>query len=253
MKKLSVVTISYNEKENIGRTIESVIRFRGGNDLIEYIVIDGGSRDGTQGVIAEYEACLDFYVSESDGGIYDAMNKGINACSGEYVCFVNAGDEISYFDAERLLNSLSGNIVSFGKVFLDYKGNIIRKVPNISSLRNVYSFMPLNHQGLCVKKSIYDKVGLYSLDYKICADNEWLIRYLAHYSNKDLISFSDIVFVSMQRGGVSDVSETLPQRSKEHYRMRQAHGVGIIYNCLLTARYYFTRKLKYIVKSICFQ
>ena len=98
--KYSIITINYNNKEGLKRTIESVINqsFRD----FEYIVIDGGSTDGSLDILHEYNADITYWVSEPDKGIYNAMNKGIDKASGEFINFMNSGD--CYYDREVLMN-----------------------------------------------------------------------------------------------------------------------------------------------------
>ena len=94
MKPLfSIITVTYNAVDTLERTIRSVISQR---EHIEYIIIDGGSTDGTQEIVDVYKSYISYFVSEKDSGIYDAMNKGLKAATGEYVWFLNAGDTIHF-------------------------------------------------------------------------------------------------------------------------------------------------------------
>ena len=99
--KISVITVCYNDRERIEKTILSVLSQSYGN--LEYIVIDGGSTDGTVDIIKKYANRIAYFVSESDEGIYDAMNKGLRKAVGEWVCFLNAGD---LFVSESVLNTI---------------------------------------------------------------------------------------------------------------------------------------------------
>ena len=106
--KFSIITVNYNNKEGLRKTIESVIHqtFRD----FEFIVIDGGSTDGSDDVLKEYDAQIDYWVSEPDGGIYQGMNKGIKKATGEYLNFMNSGD---CFYASNILG------IKFDKFTLD--------------------------------------------------------------------------------------------------------------------------------------
>ena len=90
MAKYSIITINYNNADGLRRTIESVVSQT--FDDYEYVIIDGGSTDGSVDVIKEYENKISYWVSEKDGGIYNAMNKGVKASNGEYLIFMNSGD-----------------------------------------------------------------------------------------------------------------------------------------------------------------
>src|ERR1035437_822845 len=93
MKKISVITICLNERDNIEKTIKSVIN-QNSTDF-EYLVIDGGSIDGTTEIISKYNDKLSYFISEKDSGIYSAMNRGIKNSTGEYLLFLNGGDYLS--------------------------------------------------------------------------------------------------------------------------------------------------------------
>lgn len=118
--KLSIITVVFNAKNEIKETIESVIILKK-RFLIEYIVIDGGSSDGTNKIIDEFASGIDKYVSERDAGIYDAMNKGIALASGRWILFMNAGDHMmpisndlwSSLDEDFVL--VSGNTIVYGQ------------------------------------------------------------------------------------------------------------------------------------------
>ncbi len=117
--KISIVTVCYNAERNIEKTILSVINQT--YDNIEYIVIDGGSNDGTLSVINKYASKIDKVISEPDKGIYDAMNKGITLAKGDWINFMNAGD--SYVDS-CVLKLVSDNINSncdmiYGDIILE--------------------------------------------------------------------------------------------------------------------------------------
>ena len=103
--KLSVITINYNNRDGLQRTLESV--FNQTCQDFEFIVIDGGSNDGSRDVIANYNSNIDFWVSEKDAGIYNAMNKGIKKANGDFVIFMNSGDT---FCNENVLKNCSSEI-----------------------------------------------------------------------------------------------------------------------------------------------
>ena len=90
---ISIITINLNNKDGLKRTIESVIN-QNKFDIIEYIIIDGGSTDGSVDIIKEYNDKITYWVSEKDKGIYNAMNNGIKASSGDYLLFLNSGDHL---------------------------------------------------------------------------------------------------------------------------------------------------------------
>ena len=114
--KISVITVVYNDKEGLEKTIQSVLSQTYGN--VEYIVVDGRSTDGTVDVIKKYEQEIDIWVSEPDEGIYDAMNKGIKMASGEWLNFMNAGDV--FYDENVLFKAFSIDIKNKEFMYSDY-------------------------------------------------------------------------------------------------------------------------------------
>ena len=102
---ISIITVVYNDIENIEETILSVLSQT--YDNIEFIVIDGASNDGTVDVIKKYDKKIDYWISEKDGGIFDAMNKGIKLSKGDYINFMNSGD---FFTSPDLVNEVAKNL-----------------------------------------------------------------------------------------------------------------------------------------------
>ena len=109
MNKISIITVNYNDREGLKKTIESVIN-QTWQDF-EFIIIDGGSTDGSREVIEQYKDKIDYWISEPDKGIYNAMNKGIKAASGEFLLFLNSGDRlIDKNITEKVISKLESNI-----------------------------------------------------------------------------------------------------------------------------------------------
>lgn len=164
--KISIVTVVYNCVGTIEETILSVIN-QTYND-IEYIIIDGGSTDGTQEIIKKYVEKISFWVSEPDKGIYDAMNKGIVAASGAYVYFLNVGDK--FYSKETLYNllKLSNNEdVIYGNscIISDNDEKILK-----AKSRNIdWRTMPYCHQSVIIKRELL-MLNLFDISFKIAAD-----------------------------------------------------------------------------------
>jgi len=167
-KLLSIVTINYNNLDGLNRTINSVISQSFRN--FEYIIIDGGSTDGSKELIERFENSFFFWISEQDKGIYDAMNKGINVASGQWILFLNSGD---CFFNENTLDSIFKNRrlnkydVIYGSVAQIIKNEINEIKP--SELCSFFYKMPFCHQSSLVKTSLL-KNRRFDLQYKIAAD-----------------------------------------------------------------------------------
>lgn len=204
---ITVITVVYNGAATLRDTIESVINQR--YDNIEYIVIDGGSSDATIDILRQYDQFIDYWLSEKDAGIYDAMNKGILLSSGEYVGMLNSDD---MFKSEQVVQDI---VDSFNKTQVDAVFScltIVDKNNLNKTLRNyrVSQFTPAwlrigimpPHPTFYCKKSCYEKAGKYKLDYDIAADFEMLVRLLI--KQKISWSFMDKISVIMRSGGVSN-------------------------------------------------
>jgi len=203
---ISVITVVFNGDKTLELTIQSVITQTYKN--VEYIVIDGGSTDSTLSIVRKYENNIDYWVSEQDFGIYDAMNKGIAICSGEYVGMLNSDD---FFSSENSLQEIADRFCNlkvdavFACLNIVDKNNlekIIRKyrVAKLSSALLRIGVMPAHPTFYC-KRSCYVAGGMYKTDYKIVADFEMLTRLFL--KQKITWSFLNKVTVIMCAGGVS--------------------------------------------------
>lgn len=176
MPKLSVITINFNNKDGLERTIRSVIA-QTFTDY-EYIVIDGGSTDGSVEIIKKYASGITYSVSEKDGGIYNAQNKGIKVAKGEYCLFLNSGDFL--VDKKVLNNVFSKNHsedILYGNMMIDWgnKKVTLGKMPDAISLYHMYTDT-LWHPVSFIKKQLFEKYGNYDERYKIVADYEFFFR-----------------------------------------------------------------------------
>ncbi len=174
--KLSIITTCKNEAANIAKTIESVVKQT--FDRYEYIVVDGGSVDGTLEIIESYRDSITKYVSENDRGIWHAMNKGISLADGEYVYFLNAGDKLCELDTLRRVfndDERTEDIV-FGNIIEDYGDRKVQKnYSDTISIKYLLSNM-ICHQATFVRKVLFDKYGYFDERYKFVADYEFLWR-----------------------------------------------------------------------------
>jgi glycosyltransferase involved in cell wall biosynthesis len=207
--KVSIITVTYNSSRTLADTIESVLRQTYTD--IEYIVVDGGSKDGTVDIIRQYEPRFKGrmkWVSESDKGIYDAMNKGIRMSTGDVVGLLNSDD---YFT----MNDVIANIVPafndrdidavYGDIHFVRESAPDKCIRYYSSARFSkgwlrFGFMPA-HPSFYARKSVFDRAGLYKTDYKIGSDYEMMVRLFWRYHIKAKYLKKD--FVTMREGGLS--------------------------------------------------
>lgn len=171
---ITIVTVVYNAVGLIEETIQSVLSQKFAQK--EYIIIDGGSTDGTVDVIRRYEEQIDYFVTEPDRGIYDAMNKGLAQAKGEWLSFMNAGD--TFYD-HRVLSQVFKDFAvnNYEKDVKIVYGNVALKIAGhpdtIKSLDNIRCEMEpfsLNHQSTFTRTDFLKEVGGYDISYKIAAD-----------------------------------------------------------------------------------
>lgn len=185
--KISIITVSYNAVLSIESTILSVLNQSYSN--IEYIIIDGGSTDGTVDIIKKYDSKISYWVSEVDNGIYDAMNKGILQASGEWINFMNSGD--SFFEKNVVENVFFDEIndlyaVVYGNTEFIYADRV-QIVKQIND--EVHKYMPACHQSIFCR-TIEMKKRLFDANLKIAADFKFFyLLYLsgAQYMYKDIV------------------------------------------------------------------
>lgn len=202
--KISIITVCYNSSSTIEKTILSVASQTYKN--IEYIIVDGNSKDSTVAIVEKHNDVISKWISESDKGLYDAMNKGIAMASGDLIGILNSDDTFNS-------DSVIGEIVDFHKKYdIDASvGNIVQHKENGKIIR-LYSskfwnpekltigFMP-PHPSVFFKKNLFEKFGNYDLGFKIGADYELIARFFL--KNKITWKYSDITTTAMLVGGLS--------------------------------------------------
>ncbi len=175
--KLSVITIVFNNVKDIERTMLSVINQTYKN--IEYIIIDGCSTDGTLEVIEQYRPQIGIFISEKDKGIYDAMNKGLAVATGDYVLFMNSGDEI--YEPEtvaKIFSAYADADIYYGETeMINADGESLgarrHQIPKQLKLSSFKFGMSVSHQAIYIKKSITEK---YDERYRLSSDIDWILK-----------------------------------------------------------------------------
>ncbi len=177
--KVSIITIVYNGETTLESTIKSIAFQTYSN--IEYIIVDGNSKDKTIDIIKKYDSIITKWISENDKGIYDAMNKGFQMATGDYVWFMNSGDEI--YNASTLENIFSAEAdadIYYGDtIMIDNDGNTIgnRRLtpPKHLTWKSFKKGMLVSHQSFIAKRNITE---LYNTKYNYSADFEWCLQAL---------------------------------------------------------------------------
>lgn len=192
--KVSVVTINYNGAHWLDATLQSVLSQTYPD--IEYIIIDGGSTDGSVNIIKGYEGRISYWVSEPDKGIYHAMNKGILQAKGDYLSFMNSGDVFHSTTAiEELVNNLDGNDFIFGNIILKEKDrNRLLQYPAVLDFR-FFLERAIPHQSSLIRRGLFDTFGLYNENWKISSDWEFFLLCICkHNCSYKYIDFTVCVY-----------------------------------------------------------
>lgn len=226
--KVSVITVSYNSAATIADTLRSV-EHQSHSD-IEYIVVDGASTDGTQELIRSGSTRVSRFISEPDGGIYDAMNKGLVLATGDRIGFLNADDVFADRDAVARIAAV-GRSHEFVYGDIEYvsaegSGRVVRRwrsgTYHVSRLR--YGWMPA-HPAFYASRALIADVGGFDMNYRIAADYDFMLRCLLSCSGTG--SYVDEVLVKMRTGGASNRSaKALWRKSREDLRIARSHRLG---------------------------
>jgi len=226
--KISIITVTYNAEKLVERTVKSVLAQTFSS--IEYIIIDGASVDGTLWIIEKYKPRIQKVISEMDKGIYDAMNKGLQVATGDYVLFLNAGDEF-YSDTtlNDVFSSSSDADVYYGNTkVVDLYGNEIGdrrlKPPEKLNWKSFMFGMSVSHQSFIAKRSLCD---VYDLRYSISADIDWVIKILKK-SHK--IENTKRYISKFLEGGTS--SRTRPKALAERFSIMVKHYGWFVTICI---------------------
>lgn len=198
---ITVVTVVFNGAATLEQTIQSVVNQT--YDNVEYIIVDGASTDGTLDIVRKYEDKIDYWQSEPDGGIYDAMNKGIELATGDYVAMLNSGD--SYIEKilekiAEIIKTHNGDIL-YGVVKC-FENGVFTKVEGKSA--EALPIGMLAHQSAFMPMGLHKKYGGYDTSFKIAADYDFFLKMFVH---KEPFFFTNLIVANFDYGGISNTSK----------------------------------------------
>ena len=229
--KYSIITINFNNREGLRQTIESVIHQTYSD--FEYIVIDGGSTDGSVDVIKEYSDHITTWMSESDKGIYNAMNKGIRMAHGDYLNFMNSGDRYHSSTVLEDITALNADDDFIIGGYYDYERNKRHIIPAQEVTLLTLLKHTINHQATFIKRSLFDK-RLYDEDYIIMADAKFNFQSII-FDNCS-VKLADYLVADYDFNGISSnydiykkerqkmLTELFPQRVIKDYEKMYTTG-----------------------------
>lgn len=238
----SIITVVLNDEKFLEDTIKSIISQ---NEEIEYIIIDGGSTDNTLNIIRKYEKNIYYWKSEKDQGIYDAMNKGMEQATGEYICFVNSADILKknalsiikkYVDNDPEIDFIFGSVEKHWGIVHGYKPQ---------KIKYSWGFYSSHSTGFFLKLNSAKKIGIYNLKYKYHADYDYFYRMIVQKKMRGISTKKNEITGIFARGGFSSRS---PYRKMflEELIIRFDNGQNIIL-ILLIAIYKFIKNFKKII------
>ncbi|MBK7388669.1 MAG: glycosyltransferase [Bacteroidia bacterium] len=208
--KISIITITFNSEKTVEDTIKSVVSQDFPN--VEYLIIDGLSKDKTLQVVNKYSAYIDKVVSEKDKGLYDALNKGIKHATGEVIGMLHSDDvyannQVLSKVAQQFAIDPTLEAVYADLVFVDRENTdkVLRTWKSGAYKEDAFKqgWMP-PHPTFFVKKSVYDRLGGFNLDLKLSADYELMLRFI--HKEKIKIAYLPEIIVKMRMGGISNTS-----------------------------------------------
>ncbi|MDP3110497.1 MAG: glycosyltransferase family 2 protein [Thermodesulfovibrionales bacterium] len=222
--KISIITICLNSEKFLEETILSVLNQSYKN--IEYIIIDGGSTDGTLDIMKRYGDRIDYWVSEPDKGISDAFNKGIKLATGDIIAILNSDDYYAHSDVVQrivdLFNERPDIFLLYGKVrFIEQKtGETLVIFGEPFSLNKMKKAIITPHPAIFARKQVYETVGLFSLRHKVAMDHEYFLKATTLF----VPFFLDEIITVMRRGGMS--TRNIYRAHREIYITQRSYGVS---------------------------
>jgi len=199
---LSIITVNYNDLSGLSKTYDSVCSQT--SQEFEYLIIDGGSTDGSEDFVTKNKNSVAFITSEKDNGIYDAQNKGIMKCKGKYLLFLNSGDTLYDKDVIKSFYSqldLNKEIIYGNSMIISPDLSEKLLVPPSHLSLNFWYRNTLNHQAVFIKRELFDEFGQYNLNLRICADFEFFLKVFLKDSN--LFQYIPITVCNYYEGGIS--------------------------------------------------
>jgi glycosyltransferase len=235
--RISIITSVYNNKNQISEAIESVLNQSYQN--IEYIIIDGASTDGTIEIVKSYDNKISKFITESDEGIYDGLNKGIHLATGDVIGFLHSDDFYLYDEVieevVKVFNEKNCDGVYGDLIYVDEKdtNKIVRywesgefKYKNLKK-----GWMP-PHPAFFIKREIYEKYGVFDANFKISADYNFILKILSKQKFKACY-LSQVLYV-MRIGGTSNKNlRNIWQKTKEDLKALRENKVGNIFTLIL--------------------
>ncbi len=241
--KFSLITVVLNNKELLEKTIKSVLNQNFKN--FEYIIIDGGSNDGTLEILKKYNDKIDYWLSERDNGIYDAFNKGMELSKGDYLGIINSDDTYR----SNALNIISKYINKNENIDFIF-GSVQKRWGLLSGYKPwkiffTWGFYTSHSTGFFIKRTSAKKVGFYNLKYKYHSDYDYFFRMIVKKKLKGLATLKSEITGDFRSGGFSSKMK-FKDSLKEDFRIRRDNGQNILFLIII----YLYRYIRNFKKAI---
>lgn len=235
--KISIITITYNSEKTLEETIQSVITQEYNN--LEYLIIDGGSKDKTLEIVDKYRDKISFVISEPDKGISDAFNKGIKYATGEIIGIINSDDILCKDALSILASNYNPDIdVYRGQCIVWNSDSNVEKIDIPTIQYSVYKLSShVCHPSTFIRKSSYERWGGYSIDLKYMMDADILYRF---YANKAKFVYVDKPLAKFRIGGVT--SQNWGKKVKEKFCVLRRNGCNIL-GCFLGTAFFVCKQI----------
>ena len=217
MKTFSIIIATFNAGRTLSRCIESITKQK--KDDMELIIIDGGSKDNTNAIISKWSDCIDYTISEKDQGLYDAWNKGVAVARGKWILFIGADDYYASYAFEEYRRFLQANdaenidLISGKCEYVNSSGEVLKYFGQPYKWSVFRHYMSISHGSTLHNRKLFEHLGLFSLNYKICADYDFLLR------KKMNAKYIDKVLLVMEDGGMSNSINAI----FETYSIKRTH------------------------------
>lgn len=243
-KQISIVIATWNASKTLRSCLDSIIPQL--NDECELVIIDGGSKDETNEIIASYGEKVSYTISEKDKGIYDAWNKGVNAAKGQWILFIGADDRLAKDAIENYLKFIQTvpndtDFISSKIDYVDENGKTLDITGKLWDYKRCRINMDVTHVASITNKNYFERIGLFNIDYKIVGDYELLMR-----GSKGMkAEFMDKVVATMAIGGASFSTKGLKEQFK--VKRKVAHMPWILCAMIYCAQLFlfYTYKLRH--------
>jgi len=235
---VTVITVVYNGVQYLEATIRSVIKQT--HDNVEYVIIDGGSDDGSLDIIKKYNGQIDYWISELDDGLYDAMNKGIRLSNGQIICMLHSDD--FYYDSDCLA-AVVRNYINYQTFIVTdtiIKSESRQRLFACRSTAHLYYEIPFMHPSSYIAKKIYYRYGLYDLQYKIAADVDMLMRLFVNKVKYICLNKPTVV---MRLGGLSDLNFVASRKEYRSIYLKYNNNVLMAY-----VGYFLSLSLRHLIE-----